>query len=299
VTAQAPASYATRRWNPITGCEPGLPCFDRCWARSFATRHAGRFGYPKSDPFRPTFHPDRLEEPLRWKGRQVAAVSFMGDVGAPGVKDEWLCALWAVMALTPQHRYLILTKRPARLASWLLDPNTYDGVLRAADPIRRQNQKLQLEMFGISNPGTVPLRNVYVGTSFSDQEQYDLRRPELDGVPAAHRWLSYEPAVGPVDLGVLRCCEQDTIPVEWVVVGAESGPNRRPFDQTWARAVRDRCAEHGVDFYYKQGTAGYCTDPDKSCPVDCERRTCSLPVIKHPLLDGVRHEAVPWENDPC
>ena len=294
----APASYATRRYNPMTGCEKGLPCWDRCWARGFATRHRGRFGYPKSDPFRPTFHPDRLDEPLRWKGRQVAAVSFMGDIGAPGVKDEWLCALWAVMSLTPQHRYLILTKRPARLASWLMDPNTYDGVLRVAEAIRWGNEKLQLTMFGISNPATAPLRNVWIGTSFSNQEEYDLRRPELDGVPAAHRWLSYEPATGPVDFGVLHCCKDDPMPINWTTMGCESGPKRRPFDQAWARATRDQCAAAGIPWYYKQGTKGYCTDPDKSCPVDCERQTCSLPVVKKPLLDGVRHASVPWEAKP-
>lgn len=300
MSEQAPASYATRRWNPITGCANGLPCVDRCWARAFATRHRGRFGYPATDPFRPTFHADRLEEPLRWKGRQVAAVSFMGDVGSPGVRDEWLCALWAIMSLTPQHRYLILTKRPARLASWLRDPRTYPGVLDAADPIRRRHDGMQLTLIGISNPATVPLQNVWIGTSFGNQEEYDARRPELDQVPAAHRWLSYEPATGPVDLGVLRCCDDDPMPISWVVVGAESGPKRRPFDLAWARKARDDCAQASVPYYLKQiqcctYDGCHCWEPGNECSLG---RPCDegrdRTVIKHPLLDGVRHLATPF-----
>lgn len=326
---QAPASYATRRYNPITGCAGGLPCVDRCWAKSFAIRHRGRFGYPKSDPFRPTFHPDRLEEPLRWKDRQVAAVSFMGDVGSPGVKDEWLCALWAVMSLTPRHTYLILTKQPERLGSWLRDPRTYPGVLDAADPIRRRHEGMQLTLIGISNPATVPLRNVLIGTSFGNQPEADERVPRVLLVPAAYRWASYEPATGPADLTQIRLppelsskpgdywtinalTDQDDehfhnshAKLDWVVMGCESGPRRRPFDPAWARAVRNRCAEHGTPFYLKQATGCgheecHCREDDGECtrPADhpCEDHYEQSKVFKHPTLDGVRHAAVPWEG---
>jgi protein gp37 len=272
----------------------------------------------------------------------------MGDVGAPGVRDEWLCALWAVMALTPRHRYLVLTKRPERLAAWLGGGDAYDGVLRAADRIRRRNAKLTA--IGISDPATVPLRNVVVGTSVSDQEQADARIQALLSVPAWLRWASHEPATGPVDFspwivkidhckgcgeefqekGHLKVCpkcgedslittwgegqaarlrsgeryedtpqavvDRDEGPqLHWIVTGAESGPHRRPFDRAWARTTMEQCAQAGIPWYYKQGAVGYCTDPDRSCPVDCERLTCSLPVVKHPRLDGHEHTAVPWE----
>jgi protein gp37 len=230
----------------------------------------------------------------------------MGDVGSTGVKDEWLCALWAVMALTPQHTYLILTKRPGRLASWLRDPRTYPGVLDAADPIRRRHDGMQLTLIGISNPATVPLCNVWIGTSFGNQEEYDARRPELDQVPAAHRWLSYEPATGPVDLGVLRCCDDDPMPISWVVVGAESGPKRRPFDQAWARNARDACTKASVPFYLKQVSGCgheecHCREDDGECtrPADhpCEDNYEQSKVFKHPLLDGVQHLATPFGED--
>ncbi len=322
MTAQAPASYATRRYNPITGCEKGLPCWPRCWARSFATRHRGRFGYPRSDPFRPTFHPDRIDEPLRWRGPQTVAVAFMGDIGSPGVRDSWLCALWAVMALTPQHTYLLLSKRPDRIASWLRNGRTYDGVLARANILRDAYRRRNLFSIGISNPATAPLRNVWIGTSFGNQPEADDRVSRVLAVPAANRWASYEPATGPADLTRIRLPPElssrpgdhwtinaltdqddenfhnDHAKIDLVVVGAESGPKRRPFDQAWARAMRDRCAEHGTPYYLKQiqrcRMADGCKVRREGCDADGQCDGKPSLVVKHPFLDGRQHLDVPW-----
>lgn len=214
---QSPAPYATRRWNPVTGCNPDLACYARCWARRFAFRHAGRFGYPKNNPFRPTLHPDRLDEPLHWRKPQVVAVSFMGDLFSPGVPDEAILAVFAMAMLAPQHRYLFLTKRPGRMAE----------ILRK---------------MGGDAPG-----NFWFGLSIQAQFDADHQLPKLLDCPSENLWISAEPQIGPIILGEVALGR-----LGWVVQGCESGPLRRPFDLAWAYSMRDKCVAAGVSYYLKQ-----------------------------------------------
>ncbi len=213
----SPAPYATKRWNPVTGCKPDLACHARCWARRFAARHAGRFGYPKYDPFRPTVHVDRLDEPLHWRKPQIVAVSFMGDLFSPGVPDETILAVFAMAMRAPQHTYLFLTKRPVRMA----------------DVLRRMN-------------GAAP-SNFWFGVSIMDQIEAVRVVELLLRCNAENLWISAEPQIGPIILGdVARGL------LGWVVQGCESGPLRRPFDLAWAYSMRDQCVEAGVPYYLKQ-----------------------------------------------
>ncbi len=105
-------------WNPTSGCSPVSEGCENCWARRFSKRLAGRCGYPKDEPFRVTLHPDRLEEPLRWKKPRRVFVVSMADLFHPDVPDWFVFAVWRVMALTPQHTYMLLTKRPQRTKEW-------------------------------------------------------------------------------------------------------------------------------------------------------------------------------------
>jgi protein gp37 len=279
--SNAPADYATRRWNPTTGCSHVSAGCANCWASRFATRHAGRFGYPAVAPFTPTCHPDRLDEPLRWRKPQVVAVSFMGDLFHVCIPESFVRRVVGVMAdeRCERHTFLLLTKRPERARAILTSP-----------------------MCSPNNWPTTGLHNVYLGVSVEDQRTADERIPILLDAPAAHRWVSVEPQIGPVDLGPhlqewTDACigDRDVVTAEvtpaldWVVQGCESGPGRRPFDVAWARSVRDQCSAAGVPYYLKQ-----IHWPAQDAPGHWP----SADVIKHPLLDGVWHEATPWEVTP-
>jgi len=224
--------YCDRQWNPITGCISGLQCWDRCWARRMANRQRGRNGYDADAPFTPTFHPDRLGEPEKWRRPQRVAVSFMGDIALAPI--HWLDAVVRAMRSAQRHTFLLLTKRPKLLAAYL----------------------------AIRNP--LP-HNVWLGVSVEDQRAADDRIPGLLKCLAAVRWLSVEPMLGPVDL--LRNCDWLQCArmkeggtersgfrpeIDWVVVGGESGPGARPMHPDWVRSVRDQCQAAGVPWWFKQ-----------------------------------------------
>ena len=116
-----------RPWNPITGCGR-IPGCTYCYARRFAKRLAGRFGYPKDEPFRPTFHPDRLEVPLRRKKPTLWFVGSMAEIFGPGVPDGWIADVLGIVERAPQHKFLFPTKCPARMAKWTFPPNAWCGI---------------------------------------------------------------------------------------------------------------------------------------------------------------------------
>lgn len=181
----------------------------------------------------------------------------MSDLFHPGVPDEFIGSVWDVMANTP-HTYQILTKRPARaralLRSWSdrLDPE-YAG---QGAMWRRYDGRW-------CGPVPWPLANVWLGVSAEDQPRADERIPPLIDTPAAVRFVSAEPLLGPVDFspwlgsacaGELACshehCTADVL--DWVIVGGESGPNARPMHPQWARDLRDQATAAGVAFFFKQ-----------------------------------------------
>ena len=166
----SPADYATERWNPTTGCGPGLPCWPRCWARRFAMRLAGRAGYPKVGPFRPTCHPDRLDEPLRWRKPRTVAVSFMGDILHEQIQPAFVDLVLDRVRCCPQHIFLFLTKRP-------------------------QGAERDFRHWPI---------NAWLGVSVEDRPALH-RVDTLRDCPAAHRWISIEPQIADVgDLDLTR-----------------------------------------------------------------------------------------------
>jgi len=195
-----PAKYCDLGANWFTGCEPGLPCWERCWARAMANRLKGRYGYPADEPFRPTFHEAALAKPLPRKPKVIAA-NFMGD-WALATAGEVFEMVVAMDLPGRAHTFLTLTKRPGLLAT-------------------------KLRCFSSLAP------NIWLGTSASTQAELDERLPALLAIPAAHYWLSLEPLLGPVDLGdaLSQCSIEDdgsTPPwVNWVVVGCESGRRAR------------------------------------------------------------------------
>lgn len=207
-----------------------------------------------------------LMQPLRWKRPRRIFVDSMADLFAEGVEDAWIDRAFAIMALCPQHTFQVLTKRPERMREYLTARNGMgnSALCRAinAIPAGLGNRHGALEM---------PLPNVWLGTSCEDQQRANERIQHLLATPAAVRFLSCEPMLGPIDLtrvphkygrgttlepreihgGTGQCV--DIVPaLDWVIAGNESGPHRRPGDLAWMRSLRDQCATAGVAFYAKQ-----------------------------------------------
>lgn len=263
-------------WSPISGCTKVSRGCDKCYAARMAKRLAGRFGYPADDPFKVTLHPDRLEQPLRWRKARRIFVCSMGDLFHEDVPDDFIRNIFMVMAMTQQHTYMILTKRVDRML-----------LLCQAKPwFGKAVRNVKGETFCCSY--TI-LPNVWLGTSAEDQPTADKRIPELLTCPAAVRFLSLEPLIAPVDLSpwtriAWQCsgCREyfpdpyrKTCPacgkiaywsgshafnppggqrgsaIDWVIVGAETGPGARPMNLEWARSIRDQCQAAGVPFFFK------------------------------------------------
>ncbi|MEW2474644.1 phage Gp37/Gp68 family protein [Micromonospora gifhornensis] len=244
-------------WNPVTGCTKVSPGCDNCYAETFAERWRGIPGHHFERGFDLVLRPERLDQPLRWKRGRRIFVNSMSDLFHADVPDEFIAKVFAVMAATPQHTYQLLTKRHGRMRSLLNNPEWRSSVFRRESVLDLRGPARDLP--------TWPLSNVWVGVSVEDQQRADLRIPALLDTPAAVRWLSMEPLIGPVDLrqSLARWQPGDEQPwtgdrlhtrdvLGWVVVGGESGPKARPMHPGWARDLRDQCTTAGVPFFFKQ-----------------------------------------------
>lgn len=257
--------WADRVLNPVTGCSPVSAGCDNCFAARMAKRLAGRCGYPADQPFRVTLHPDRLSIPRQWRKPQRVFVNSMSDLFHDDVPDEFIDRVFAAMALTLQHTYMILTKRPERMKAYLTDPDR-----------RRRIWNRKCDFGKPVTPMDWPLANVWLGVSAENQATADERIPLLLQTPAAIRFVSCEPLLGPVDLNTYldpvgyACCggepefchcldgwprdDEDGhyLTLDWVIAGGESGPGARPMHPDWACSLRDQCALAGVPFFFKQ-----------------------------------------------
>lgn len=240
---------------------------------------------------------DRLSQPLRWRKPRRIFVNAQSDLFHKDVPDEFIARVFAVMALAPQHVFQVLTKRHGRMRSLL-----------RSDDFRPSVEDAMGGMVAAYRTGRTwykawPLPNLWLGVSVEDQATADLRIPALLDTPAAVRWVSAEPLLGPVDLsGLMQCfrckathefgpCDPMGWPspygalskrhIDWVVVGGESGPGARPMHPEWARTLWDQCAASGVPYFFKQwGEHG----PDGR---RVGRRAAG------DLLDGVQRHAYP------
>lgn len=201
-------------WNPVTGCTKVSPGCDHCYAETFAERWRGVPGHPYEDGFDVTFRPERLDQPLRWRRPRLIFVNSMSDLFHERVPTSYIERVLQAMRDADHHTYQVLTKRPGRMAS----------VLRQLQPD--------------------PLPHVWWGTSI-ESDDYAWRADKLRQTPAAVRFLSLEPLLGPLP-------SLDLTDIGWVIVGGESGPRHRPVDGDWVRAIRDRCAAADVPFLFKQ-----------------------------------------------
>ena len=237
--------WTERTWNPVTGCTKVSPGCDHCYAEGIARRFAGSKAFPNG--FDVTLHPERLDAPLRWRKPSRVFVNSMSDLFHADIPGEFVARVFATMAATPQHTYQVLTKRHSRMRFLL--GNDGQTLLEYADD--------EAAAQALYDAGW-PLPNVHLGVSVEDQRWADIRIPALLDTPAAVRFLSCEPLLGPVDLKPWMVFSETTLSMElqhrlqWVIVGGESGPGARPMHPSWARDLRDQCQRTGVAFFFKQ-----------------------------------------------
>jgi protein gp37 len=255
-----------KTWNPVTGCTKVSEGCDHCYAETFAERWRGVPGHPFEQGFDVRLWPERLGVPLRWRKPKRVFVNSMSDlfIGREQVPDAFVAAVWVTMFWTspaarwrasgrPVHTFQILTKRPARLRSWVRrwsDPASRRVMLTEA-ACRGWVSDEDLEA-GPDMPAVLP--NVWLGVSAETQRWLDVRVPRLLATPAGVRFVSAEPLLGSIDLRqfLLEPAGGAGPGLDWVIVGGESGPKARPMHPDWARLVRDQCEVARVPFFMKQ-----------------------------------------------
>lgn len=291
-------AWTDSTWHPLAGCSHASRGCDHCWAEKVASRLAANPVVGKRYAGTVTLEgrwtglvrliPEALAVPLHWRRPRRVAVALGGDLFHGGLSDTDRAAVFGVMAEAARHTFQVLTKRPMEARRWFRAVERATAGPHDPDPafvIRTAATNLCVEGVdqGAGNPW--PLPNVWLGTSAEDQPTLESRVPELLACPAALRWLSLEPLLGPVDMdpptcptcgghdavhgdsfadGTLFCREHgdemvfgawlDPLNggVGWVVVGCESGTQRRPSAIEWVRSVVVQCREAGVPCFVKQ-----------------------------------------------
>jgi len=269
-------------WNPIAGCSVVSPGCTNCYAMRQAHRlasnpatphYAGTTQMSRGGPVwtgKIGVAPDKvLTAPLRRRKPTTYFVNSMSDLFHEAVPDEVIDRVFAVMALRPQHRFQILTKRPDRMRGYVSSLHamavTEGRVEKAAEDMTEamgyDGGGASSRVFEAVHDG---LRNVWLGVSIEDQRRADELIPHLLATPAAVRFVSAEPLLGPVDLklwlrpitikrsGVIGPPRLFSPALDWVIAGGESGPGARPMHPDWARTIRDQCSAAGVPFFFKQ-----------------------------------------------
>lgn len=300
-------SWTNKTWNPTRGCSRVSQGCVKCYAERQAVRFAGagvHEDWPEGTQPGP-FHgfvtkvnghaawtgkveliESKLLEPLSWKKPARVFVNSMSDLFHEELTDEAIDRVFAVMALCPQHTFQCLTKRPIRMEKYINGKGRRAAIAREIERIgdRRLRENLEnreLSPHMVACDVTWPILNLHLGVSVEDQKTADERIPLLLHTPAAKRFVSYEPALGPVDFssrptnGNEECrrnwltgdfynvrfvnqTQEGTMTVhtqnklDQIIVGGESGPGARPFDIAWARQTIQQCKAAGVACFVKQ-----------------------------------------------
>lgn len=189
--------WTDETWNPVTGCDRVSPGCAHCYAAAIAKRFWGDRKFEDVQ-----FHPERLGQPLRWRKPRRVFVDSMGDIFHESVTDEQLDRIFAVMALTQEHTYQVLTKRPERMLEYC--QYLYGSFDKSFDRIDQHAVDMSGSpcAAGAVEDRDIPFSNIWLGVSVENQAVADKRIPLLLQTPAAVRFLSCEPLLGEVDLGL-------------------------------------------------------------------------------------------------
>lgn len=325
--------WAEETWNPIVGCSRVSDGCRNCYAERVAHRfrHLPKYTAvtkPEGGWNNQMFFDEKaLLMPLSWKKPRRIFVNSMGDLFHENVPFAEIDKVFAIMALCPQHHFIILTKRPKRMRVYMANADVAAGAARWAahywggeDPDAAYEQ--------VFADMQKPLPNVWLGVSVEDQSSAVDRIPYLLDTPAAVRFISAEPLLGEVDLTDLRTFEYDkpgdincfngrcywpsakgfedsinsiaryTGKLDWVIVGGESGQGARPMHPDWARKIRDDCEAANVPFFFKQWglrfPSGQMMADGRVWNVLNENAFCNLaPKMGGNFLDGKKHLEYP------
>lgn len=208
--------WTTNTWNVFTGCDKVSPGCTNCYAELIAETKRGTPAFPNGFEVTPRLH--KMRDPLKWKKPSRIFVNSMSDMWHPDIPKENVKEMFAVMNQASWHQFQILTKRPG---------------------------------YGLTMAKEVEWTpNIHMGVSVENAD-YMNRIKTLKKIPAAVRFLSCEPLLGPIDLTDVLADGS----IHWVIDGGESGPKRRPGDYDWFRQIRDACLDAGVAYLHKQGFA--------------------------------------------
>lgn len=276
-------SWTDATWNPLVGCQKVSQGCKFCYAKTLHDQRHRAFlaGKPTAPQYREPFEtiqikPERLTYPLSWREPRRIFVNSLSDLFHEDVPDDFIDRVFAVMALAPRHTFQLLTKRPERMRDYLRAPFLRERIAAAATPIMRERRTIpdtdvflwrecdsldagqwRNKLSGIIEDKW-PLPNVWLGVSVENQDAADERIPLLFETPAAVRFISAEPLLGPLDLEDWALCEEGYIddrlvrPLDWVIVGGESGPKHRPMELGWLESVVRQCREARVPVFVKQ-----------------------------------------------
>ena len=240
MSADTKIEWTDATWNVVTGCEKVSPGCDNCYAETFAERWRGIPGHHFENGFDVTLRPERIQLPLKWRKPRRVFVNSMSDLFHKDIPDDFIANAFATMAATPRHTYQVLTKRHGRMRSLLSSDTFAELVLNwGRATMRREDPRLQ------AIHQEWPLPNVWLGVSVEDQQRADLRIPALVDTPAAVRFLSCEPLLGPVDLGA------------WMPDGHASwrcqGPDCRRF---YSGSLQQHCPDCGREGHWTGSHTG-------------------------------------------
>lgn len=310
-------------WNPVTGCTKVSAGCKHCYAE----RNWGRLQHLPAYAGRAftdvATHADRLDQPIRWAKRRMIFVNSVSDLFHPAVPDDFIDSVFGIMWAClygrneqDGHVFQVLTKRADRMRDYM-STDRREAWARAAvhhgggiDPDGIYDQVLSFEG---------PHPRIWLGVSVEDQAAADERIPMLLQTPAAVRWISAEPLLGPVSLRLERLGHWNALAIKsnqpwattrlhWVVVGGESGPKARPMHPAWARSLRDQCAAAAVPFLFKQWGEWQPVHPSGASIPGCGTTPQREPAFRFAhdhyftkvgkklagrLLDGVLHDGYP------
>ena len=276
--------YVDATINPVIGCQKSSPACDHCFAERMAARkltpaHAAAIGPNGRWNKEFIWQPKQLEKLAHWRKPRRVFIGSMTDLGL--IRHGWWRRIWEAMISSPQHTFLILTKRPH-----FLSIKVHECLRDMLEDAQRFNSDPDNDRVVESIQDVIP-PHIWFGVTVEDQQRADERIPDLLQLPAARRFISAEPILGPVDLsmwlpkvngprhpdpetdaevrgdeaegrrvdesaGLVEGWHRGWSPLSWVIVGGESGPGARPMHPEWARSLRDQCVAARIPYHFKQ-----------------------------------------------
>lgn len=247
--------WTDETWNPVSGCTRVSDGCTHCYIERtppFRMSHRRFDGKGTGSTTGVQLYPDRLSIPLHWRKPRKVFVCSLADLFQDEVPDEFIAHVFAVMQSCAAHTFQVLTKRHARMRS-LLNSDDFWAAVTDFGAIVMGQRPSRPQHWPDEGARNKYLPNVWLGCTAENQQWADIRIPALLDTPAAMRFVSAEPLLGPIDLTpwlvptALRPPE-----LHWVITGGESGPGARPAHPAWFRLIRDECQAAGVAFLHKQ-----------------------------------------------